>query len=161
MELRVKSVVGCAMAAALLAGAVALILSDTAAAQQDISKAVAYRQAVMKTNTTAFGGIFMVLKGEAGAPANIIHHARVLRHNALLVPTLFPAGAEGGNMKPEMWQEIDKVLAAAKALGPATEALVAAAETGDMSKIGPAAGAVGKACGGCHETYKISYTPKR
>ncbi|MBR45942.1 MAG: hypothetical protein CMM31_05595 [Rhodospirillaceae bacterium] len=36
----------------------------------------------------------------------------------------------------------------------AADKLAAAADSGDMAAIGTVAGGVGKACGGCHDTFR-------
>ena len=144
---------------ASIAAAVALTAIGISYAQQASQdpKPAQYRQNVMKAMAANVAAIFMNVKGDVDAKQNIAHHAQSLHHAALLLPTVFPKGSEGGGMKPEMWDEIDKVLANAKAVGEVTAKLVEVASTGDLAKIGQAAGDVGKACGACHETYKIPF----
>ncbi|MDP7641941.1 MAG: cytochrome c, partial [Alphaproteobacteria bacterium] len=55
---------------------------------------------------------------------------------------------------PSIWQDWAKFEAAAKTLQTAAANLADAAGSGDMAAIGAAAGAVGKACGGCHEPFR-------
>ena len=73
-----------------------------------------------------------------------------------MMPDIFPAGTGDGDTGalPSIWQDWAKFEAAASALQSAAAKLADAAGSGDMAAIGAAAGAVGKACGGCHEPFR-------
>ncbi len=73
-----------------------------------------------------------------------------------MMPDIFPTGSGEGDTDslPSIWQDWPKFEAAAKTLQTAAADLAVAADSGDMAAIGAAAGALGKACGGCHEPFR-------
>lgn len=97
-----------------------------------------------------------VAKGEAPADASTVVHATSLNALAGTVKFMFPAGEmyDKSRAKPEIWSDWDGFVAASDNFAKATPALVEAAKTGDAGAIGAALGAVGKTCGGCHESYR-------
>jgi len=77
---------------------------------------------------------------------------------AKLIPEIFPAGSEAGapsEAKPEIWKDWDKFAAAAKTLEDQSAKLAEVAAGGDVGAIGAQLGEVGKACGGCHEPFRV------
>jgi len=56
--------------------------------------------------------------------------------------------------KPEIWTEQDKFKAAATKMQDAMEKLNVAAKSGNVDTLKAAAGTVGQACKGCHDTYR-------
>ena len=140
-----------------LAGAVAVLLVLSVPTQSDAmadEKMLKYRNSVMWSLTAHLGGIFQNMKGEVNAKGNIPHHARALAPIAASVLAMFPQGSDGGRTKPQIWSDWEGFEKAAAGLVSAANALAAVADSGDMSKIGAAAGAVGKACGDCHKPYR-------
>jgi cytochrome c556 len=73
--------------------------------------------------------------------------------NAAEIPADFPAGSEGGKALPAIWANYADFEAKAAALKTAADA-AAAATAGGLEAFGPAFGAVGQACGACHQTYR-------
>jgi cytochrome c556 len=73
--------------------------------------------------------------------------------NAAGIPALFPPGSEGGDALPAIWENFPDFEAKAAALKTAADAAAAAADQG-LEAFGPAFGAVGQACGACHQTYR-------
>lgn len=70
----------------------------------------------------------------------------------------WPAGSDnfsvdGTRAKPEIWENFDDVVSKAVALNEAAVALAAVASDG-QGALGPAVGAVGSACGACHDDYR-------
>ena len=142
---------GAAVAGVLALGAVSVASADTA-------QIIKYRQNLMRSNGGHIGGIFAVLKGEVPFKGNIVHHAEVLHHTSLIVPTAFPEGSGEGNTraKSDIWADRAKFEAAAKAFQDQTAKLVEVAKGGDMAAVGAQAGAVGKACAGCHKPFRAA-----
>ena len=139
--------------AAAFAALAALTMPNTAAAAAD-EKMLKYRNGVMWSLAAHLGGIFQNIRGEVDAKANIPHHAKALAPIAAAVVAMFPPGSEGGRTKPEIWSDRAGFEKAAADLVTAANALAAVADSGDPGQIGAAAGAVGKACGGCHRPYR-------
>ena len=141
----------------VLAGAVGALAVLSMPAQSDAmadDKMLKYRNGVMWSLTVHLGGIFQNMKGEVNAKANIPHHAKALVPIAATVLAMFPRGSDGGRTKPAIWSDWAGFERAAAGLVSAANALAAVADSGDMTKIGAAAGAVGKACGDCHKPYR-------
>ena len=141
----------------LLAAVIAALgagIAGTAAA--DSANDIKYRKAHMKAQAAHIGAIFMVLKGEAGDKSHIAFHASALAGIGAMAASLFPAGSGTGDTAalPAIWEKPAEFKQRLQALADATANLKAAAATGDMAKIGPAAGAVGKACVGCHKVFR-------
>ncbi len=137
-----------------IAGALAALSMPTQSAAMADDKMLQYRNGVMWSLTAHLGGIFQNMKGEVNAKANIPHHAKALAPIAASVLAMFPQGADGARTKPEIWLDWEGFEQAAAGLVSAANALAAVADSGDMMKIGAAAGAVGKACGDCHKRYR-------
>ena len=67
----------------------------------------------------------------------------------------FPEGSrEDSDAKPEIWQDWNKFVAAAKTMGDESGKLARLAQSGDMAAIGAQVKAVGKSCGGCHKPFR-------
>ena len=138
----------------LLAAVIAAFGAGMAgSAAADSANDIKYRKAHMKAMAGHIGAIFMVLKGEAGDKSHIAGHAAALAAIGAMTPSLFPAGSGTGDTAAlaGIWEKPAEFKKVVQALGAATAALKVAAATGDMSKIGHAAGDVGKACGSCHK----------
>ena len=117
-------------------------------------KMLKYRNSVMWSLTAHLGGIFKNMNGEVNAKANIPHHAKALAPIAASILAMFPHGSDGGRTKPEIWSDWEGFEKAAAGLVSAANALAVIADSGDISMIGAAARAVGKACGDCHKPYR-------
>ncbi len=143
--------------ALLVAGAVGITsLSLPVAAADDPANVIKYRKRAMEANASHITNIFSVLKGETSYGGHIAAHARAISDSAAVMPDIFPQGSGDGDTDalPSIWQDWAKFEAAAMTLKTAADKLASAAGTGDMAAIGAAAGAVGKACGGCHEPFR-------
>lgn len=120
-------------------------------AQEDL---VAKRQALMKDNGAQAGVVVKMIKGEAPYDAAAAKAAMErIAANAAEIPADFAPGSEGGKALPLIWEDFAGFEADAMALKTAAEAAAAAADQG-VEALGPAFGAVGQACGACHQTYR-------
>jgi cytochrome c556 len=110
----------------------------------------------MKSLGGHMGAIGKVAKGEAEYSPETVTHAEGLLEKSGKLLSWFPQGSGGENTraKPEIWSDWAGFEQKAKAFEAAVPALVAATKTGDKAQIGAALGAVGKACGGCHEPFR-------
>jgi cytochrome c556 len=142
--------------ALLFLGAVDFAIgAQPATASDDSANIIKYRKQVMVANASHITAIFSVLKGETSYSGHIAAHARAIAASSAMILDIFPAGSgEGTAALPSIWQDWPKFEAATKALETAANDLVVVAGRGDMAAIRTAAGAVGKACGGCHEPFR-------
>jgi cytochrome c556 len=144
---RVMIVVG-----ALLLGAGAVT------AQQDVVKEA---QTIMKGNGRAVGATLAAMaKGDKPYDQAAIDTAlNVLDDTAKKLPTLFPESTKG--MKPEgdysaspkIWE--DKAGFDAHIASFAKAITEAKAKVKDVDSLKVSVGAIGKECGGCHETFRV------
>ena len=122
-----------------------------ALAQEDL---VAKRQAMMKDNGAQAGVVVKMIKGEAPFDAAAAKAAmEKIAANAAEIPADFAPGSEGGKALPAVWENFAGFEADAMALKTAAEEAAAAADQG-VEALGPAFGAVGQACGTCHQTFR-------
>jgi len=126
-------------------------------AQQDL---VNQAQSVMKANGKNAGALVAMVKGEKPYDQAVVDAAlNQLQDTAKKLPTLFPASTKG--LKPEgdysasskIWEDkagFDEHIASfAKVVAEAK------AQIKNLDALKAAFPAVGKQCGGCHETYRI------
>ena len=137
----------------------ALLLSMGAVvAQQDVVKST---QAQMKATGRALGGTLAPMnKGEKPYDQAAVNEAlKTLEDTAKQLPNMFPASIktvkfEGDyNTSPKIWDDAAgfkaKVDDFAKAVADAK------AKIKDLDSLKANFPAIGKACGGCHETYRV------
>jgi cytochrome c556 len=127
-------------------------------AQQDL---VVAAQNVMKANGKNLGGVLTpMVKGEKPYDQAAVDAALAqLDDTAKKLPTLFPASikglkAEGDfSSSPKIWE--DKAGFDAKIASFAKVVTEAKAKIKDLDSLKANVPAIGKECGGCHETYRI------
>jgi cytochrome c556 len=140
-----------ALSFGIVSVAAAAAIAGYAFAQDDM---VAKRQALMKDNGAQATIAGQMIKGETPFDAAAAKAAmEKIAANAAEIPADFPAGSEGGNALPAIWANFADFEAKAAALGTAATAAAAAPDQG-LEAFGPAFGAVGQACGACHQTYR-------
>ena len=133
------------------------ILTNAAYADGDHehdSNEVKYRHTVMEAMGAQFGALAMILTKRVDQTANLKVHAEALAATATVAGTLFPAGSEGGQALPIIWEEPDEFAAKWEELVKTTAALAAAAAGDDPKAVPKAFKAAGASCKGCHERYK-------
>lgn len=142
------------MAIATIGLAIALPASAQFAKPED---AIKYRKANMTLMVTHFGRIAGMASGK------IPFDAKVAADNAEIAAAVtkwqftgFVDGSDKGDTKadPKIWTEKDKFNAAGAALQEAVTKLNVAAKGGNLDAIKAAVGETGKACKGCHDTYR-------
>lgn len=135
------------------------LLGASAGLAQDKPAAVSDRQALMKSqgpDTKAIGDYGKGAGDQAKAQAAIDH---LLAANAKMAG-LFPAGTSSADLpgktaaKPTIWTDHDGFVKAIAALHDAEVAEAAAIKSGTPADVAAGAGAIGKACGGCHSVYR-------
>lgn len=111
------------------------------------------RQDVMKANAAAQRTLTPIIRGEQPWNKDVAAaQAKILADDAKKLATLFPAGSEGGNAKPEIWTNRADFDAKLKAFDDASVKLVAAA--GDEAAFKAAFQPLGATCGACHQAYR-------
>jgi cytochrome c556 len=127
------------------------------AAQQDLVKAA---QTVMKGNGKNAGALAAMVKGEKPYDQATVDAALAqFEDTAKKLPTLFPASikglkAEGDySSSPKLWEDKAGFDAHIASFGKVvTEAK---AKIKDLETLKASFPAVGKECGGCHETFRV------
>jgi len=119
--------------------------------------AIKYRKAGMFMMSTHLGRVAAMANGR------VPFDAKVAADNAELATALsklpyagFIEGTDKGDTKakPEIWTEMDKFRAAASKMQDEMAKLNVAAKGGNIDAIKAAVGETGKACKGCHDTYR-------
>ena len=150
-----------AIAGPVLAGAVLMgtVMSGIAAVQAlEPSDSISTRKAIMWSIGAHVNGIKAGLGAKDGK--SIAGHAGAIAALAATLPKLFPKGSgpEAGKTraKPEIWQQWDKFVAAAKALQAEAGELAQIAGSGDVAMAAPQFGEMARAgCGGCHRPFRV------
>jgi cytochrome c556 len=151
-----------ALAGAVAIGAmiVALGWGASTVSAQDATAVVKDRQATMKAQGAAMGGVKKYLDGAADQAA-ATKSAEDLVTISTALDKKFPKGTSHdevpvSNAKPIIWTEGDKFAAAQKNLIDHAQKLVVAVKSGDKKAAGDQYAATGKeGCGGCHSTFRL------
>lgn len=143
-----------------LAATLALVAAPTIASAQDMNPNVHARQAFMDLQAYNLGPLGGMAQGRIpydaavaqAAATNLYHLSRVD------IAGMFVAGTDNASMQgtralPAIWSDMAGFEARIEALRGATEAMMNAAGT-DLASLQGAMGALGGACGGCHQTFR-------
>jgi len=143
--------------AAALAVALGAGVAITAVAQVKPEILVKQRQAVMTLQGKYFGPLAGMAQGK------VPYNAEVAARNAAFLEALSKMPWDGfapatehvkSNALPAIWKDASKFKEAQETLEGDVVKLVAATKSGDEASVKAAIGAVGKACGGCHEHFR-------
>jgi cytochrome c556 len=125
-------------------------------AQQDLVK---QNQATMKGNGRAIGGMVAMVKGEKPYDQATVDDAlKQLADTAQKLPTMFPESVKGlkadgdYSSSPKIWEDKAGFDARIVSFGKAVADARASAKNLDSLKTSVTA--IGKECGGCHETFR-------
>jgi cytochrome c556 len=131
-----------------------------AAAAVDTEAVIKERQATMKQQGKAMGGVKAFLDGKSDQAAAQAA-ATTLTQTTQKIPGLFPPGSgkpsPDGDFAPKaaIWTDWDKFLDVQKAAAAKADALLAAVKTGDKAAIQTAFADLGKnGCGACHTNFR-------
>jgi cytochrome c556 len=129
-------------------------------AQQDTVKEV---QTLMKGNGRNAGAVAAMVKGEKPYDQATVDTALAqFEDTAKKLPTLFPDSAKGlkpegdYSASPKIWE--DKAGFEAQVVNFSKAVADAKAKIKDLDTLKAAFPGVGKACGGCHETFRLKNT---
>ena len=158
-RIRLRLTRSAAVVAAVL-GLSAIALPAAADLTLNNDQILAVRQAAMRTNAGFNGLVSAQAKGQVTIPPDNLKAIGEawLRYGKLL-PTLFPAGSgmdknSNSKAKPEIWSDAAGFKTKLDAYAKATADFQAASSKGDAEGVKTATAEVGKACQGCHETYR-------
>jgi len=146
----------------LLAAAVAIAAlggaSLEALAQAKPDVLVKQRQAAMTLQGKYLGPIGAMMKGAAPYNADVVAlNATFLENLARMPWDGFDPSTKGekSKAKPEVFSDTAKFRAAAETLEAETAKLGAVARAKNEAGVRAAFGGVAKACGGCHDTFRV------
>jgi len=144
---------GAAAVVALALGA----LAGTALAQVKPELLVKQRQSVMTLQGKYFGPLAAMAQGKAPYNADIVKRNAAFLDNLTRMPwdTFDPSTKDvKSNALPAIWEQPDKFKEAASRLENEAQKLYQVSQSGDENAVKAEIGAVGKACGGCHESFR-------
>jgi len=135
--------------------AVVLGLLLTPAALADGEAEWEYRHAVMEAIGGHMVAMATILK-KGVHKDDLALHARGIATLAEVAPDVFPEGSDVSKSEslPAVWESRAEFDAAMDEFVKAAQDMAAAAESGEMSQIGPAINALGGACKGCHDDFR-------
>lgn len=141
----------------IMATAMALGFGRTSGAADDPANVVKYRQTMMKTQEGHLLEIVAILKGEVSFNSHLVPHAEANKAIGEMVGDLFPPGSvtPESRASPKIWQNWDKFQEAVGLLRSETAKLAEVAASGDLGAVGAQLGNVGKACGNCHNQFRL------
>jgi cytochrome c556 len=119
--------------------------------------AIKYRKAVFTVMATHFGRVAAMANGKMPFDAKVAADSAEIATSMSKLPYVaFIEGTDKGETKakPEIWAEADKFKAAASKMQEEMGKLNVVAKAGNIDTIKAAAGETGKACKGCHDTYR-------
>ena len=144
------------MRTALVVGAL-LLGAGAVMAQQDLVK---QNQDTMKANAKNLGAMVAMVKGEKPYDqATVTAGLAQLEETAKKLPKMFPDSIKGMSptgdylVSPKIWE--DKAGFQAKIESFAKIVTEAKSKITDLETLKVNAPAIGKECGGCHETFRI------
>ena len=138
--------------------ALGLGMAANAMAQAKPDVLVAQRQAAMKLQGKYLGPIGAMMKGAAPYNADVVAlNATFLENLARMPWDGFQQSTSGekSDAKPEIYTDMAKFRAAADTLQAETVKLGTAARAKDEAGVKAAFGGVAKACGSCHDAFRV------
>jgi cytochrome c556 len=130
------------------------------AGSEAMQKAVETRQAVFQVINFNSEQFFQMMKNKAPFDARAVQTAAGrIEMLAPMIPDTFATDTRSATTvktraREGIWTNMGDFKARSDELAKAAAALTAAARTGDRGATMKAAGAVGKACSGCHDNYR-------
>jgi cytochrome c556 len=144
----------------LVVAGLLLLGMSAVVAQQSVANQT---QTTMKNNAKALGGMIAMVKGEKPYDQHAVDTGlAALEETAKKLPTMFPDSIKGlkvegdYNSSPKVWE--DKAGFTAKIQSFAKVVTDAKGKIKDLDSLKATAPAIGKECGGCHETYRLKNT---
>lgn len=134
------------------------VLAAPALAQpqfKDAAAAIEFRQSALKLMGAYSQALADVVRGNTPYDAaQVKQDVAVFQTLSTLPWQAFGPGTEGGNARPDVWQDTAKFAEAAKTLQTNMQALVAAANTNDPGQLRAAFGNTANSCRACHDSFR-------
>jgi cytochrome c556 len=133
------------------------VAGGAALAQVKPELLVKQRQSVMTLQGKYFGPLAAMAQGKAPYNADIVKRNAGFLDNLTRMPwdTFDPSTKDvKSNALPAVWEQPDKFKEASSRLENEAHKLWEVSQSGDESAVKAQIGAVGKACGGCHESFR-------
>lgn len=143
-----------------LAAVIAVGCATAQTTMMSPGEAVAERQKLMKSNGATWKNVQAATK--AGDLAAVAADAEVLSQNAKKIPPLFPPGSmtADSKAKKEIWEKWADFEASAKTMETEAAKLRDTAKSGDKAATeAMVKGFGGKACGSCHQPFRVPPPP--
>ena len=118
--------------------------------------AVAYRKAMMRSNSAHVSSLRALLGGELNLPAHVLHHTAALEANGRISAHIFPEGSTHPNSRAmdEIWNKKDEFAAQVTVFADATRTLNAIAQRGFNDQTLAALTVVRQTCRACHTAFR-------
>jgi cytochrome c556 len=142
----------------VLFGGLALAVGIVSTAAFAVDDPIVTRKKLMQANGGAAGAMQAMIKGEIPFSTAVAQSAlRTFNAVAYSVGDFFPAGSDQGDTKasPKIWEDMAGFEADLVAFQMATDE-ARQADPQSVEDLQPIMGQIGKTCGTCHETYRLS-----
>ena len=127
-------------------------------AAADNKEAITYRNRVMDGVRASMGSMSDILKGKVPYNDLMLNYAKTMHEYSQTVTTIFKQDTRGTDKKTrakdEIWENWAEFEQKSQDFVDASAAMVAAAESKDMSQMGAAMKTLGGSCGGCHKPFR-------
>ena len=148
-----------AVRSALVAGLLMTVALPSAFAEDKPEDAVKYRESLMDVVGGHTKSFFAILGGKVSHPEDLAWHADSLAEASKRVKGAFAQSTAGSGVKTEakdgIWAAGSEFPKLAGDFETAAANLSAAVKSKDQAAIGAAAKAIGGACKGCHDKFKV------
>ena len=111
-----------------------------------------YREHTMDAIGGHMQAMVDILRQKVPHTAHLGLHADAIADLSSIADTLFPAGSEGGDALPAIWEKPDDFAERLATFRSAADKLQTAVATD--TDVGPAFQGLGQACKGCHDNYR-------
>jgi cytochrome c556 len=145
------------LAAATLVAAVAVVFTLDALAQAKPEVLVKQRQAAMTLQGKYFGPLVGMAQGKVPYSPSVVQRNEGFLEDLSQMPwDGFDPSTKGEKSAalPAIWEKPGEFKQAAERLQSETAKLASVSKSGDEAAVKAQIGAVGKACGGCHDNYR-------
>lgn len=144
--------------AAVAAGLLVAFGAGVAYAQPKPEDLLKYRQGVMRAVAFQFGPLTGVAKGEVQWGPAMAQKAVNLAALSVIAGDVFSPASKDlpkSDAKPEIWAKPDDFKKAITTFQTETAKLAEFAKADDLEKVMAQINTVGKACGGCHDNFRV------
>ena len=117
---------------------------------------VAYRKAMMSSNSAHVNSLRALLSGELDLPSHVLRHTTALEANGKIFAHIFPEGSTHPTSRSmnDIWTKNDEFAARVTAFADATRTLNEIAQRGFNDQTMAALTTVRQTCGACHTPFR-------